>query len=115
SARAVEFRFATTGAEARNNLVDTPLGTRDGATFAQSGNVTNASAAFFVGSASGDLHLVSGATTAINQASAVPSVTNDIDGATRPVGVAPDVGADEFGAGGSDVIAPSAPTNFRNL
>jgi hypothetical protein len=42
--RSVEFRFNTTGGEARNNLADTPIGTRDGATFTQSGNLLTATA-----------------------------------------------------------------------
>jgi hypothetical protein len=37
--KAIEFRFVTTGGEARNNLADAPIGSRDGATFAQSGNI----------------------------------------------------------------------------
>jgi len=42
--KAIEFRFVTTGGEARNNLTDAPIGSRDGATFTQTGtsNITSA-------------------------------------------------------------------------
>jgi hypothetical protein len=62
----VEFRFHTTGGEARNNLADALLGTRDGATFSQSGNLLTATASLFVNPNAGALHLKSTATAVID-------------------------------------------------
>ena len=105
--RSIEFRFNTTGGEARNNLADTPIGTRDGATFTQSGNLLTATASLFVNPSAADLHLKSTATAVIDQAPALSSVTNDIDGNPRPTGAGYDIGADEFVAGGGDITPPS--------
>ena len=49
-------------------------------------NETNASAAMLVNAATGDLHLRSTATTAINQGVAVAGLTDDWDGEPRPQG-----------------------------
>jgi hypothetical protein len=113
--KSIEFRFSTTGAEARNNLGDAPIGMRDGATFTQSGNLLTATASLFANPRAGDLHLKSTATAVIDQAPALSSVTNDIDGNTRPsrpLGVGYDIGADEFVGGGGDITPPSAPTGL---
>jgi len=69
--RSIEFRFNTTGGEARSNLADTPIGTRDGATFTQSGNLLTATASLFVNSSAADLHLRRTATAVIDQAPAL--------------------------------------------
>jgi len=105
--KSIEFRFITTGAEARNNLADAPIGTRDGATFTQSGNLLTAIPSMFVNPAAADLHLRSTATVAIDRAPTLTSVTDDIDGNARPFGPAYDIGADEFIVGGGDTIPPS--------
>jgi hypothetical protein len=112
--RSIEFRFGTTGAEARNNLADTPIGTRDGATFSQGGNLLTATPSLFVDPAGADLHLKSTAAVAIDQAPALTSVADDIDGHSRPVSSAYDIGADEFVPdGGGDRLPPAVPTNLR--
>ena len=112
--KSIEFRFNTTAGEARNNLADAPLGTRDGATFSQSGNLLTATSSLFVNPDAGDLHLKSTATAVIDQAPALTSVTDDIDGNVRPVGSASDIGAHEFVAnGGGDTLPPSPLTNRR--
>jgi hypothetical protein len=112
--KSLEFRFNTTGAEARNNLADTPIGTRDGASFSQSGNLLTATSALFVNPSAGDLHLKSTAIAVIDQAPILTSVTDDIDGNLRPFGSASDIGADEFGGtGGGDIIPPGPPTNLK--
>lgn len=98
-AKAIEFRFTTTGGEARNNLADAPLGARDGATFAQSGNYLAATPAMFVNPAGADLHLLDTAATrafVIDHGVALPAVTDDIDGDRRPLGAGYDIGADEL-------------------
>jgi len=55
---------------------------------------------WFVNTATADLHLTSSATGAIDQAATLASVTDDYDKQARPIGPAPDKGADEFGTGG---------------
>jgi hypothetical protein len=110
--KSIEFRFNTTGAEARNNLVDAAIGTRDGGTFTQSGNLLTAASSLFVNPSVGDLHLKSTATAVIDQAPALPSVTDDIDGNLRPIGAGYDIGADEFVVGSGDIIPPAAPTGL---
>jgi hypothetical protein len=69
---------------------------RDGAAGALSGNINGAQASWFVNALEGNLHLVSGANLAIDQATYLPGFPGDIDGDARPVGAAPDVGADEY-------------------
>jgi len=81
---------------------------RDGALGGVVGNVTSAEADWFVDAASGDLHLVATATAAIEQAAPLADVTDDFDGDARPIGLAPDVGADEYGA-----PPPAAVTDLR--
>lgn len=93
----IEFRFpSTTGGEARNNLADLAIHLRDSATAAQSGNLLSATSGMFVNPPSGNLHLLSSASTAIDQAPTLPAVVNDVDGESRPQGGGYDIGADEF-------------------
>jgi hypothetical protein len=121
--KAIEFRFGTTGGEARNNLADAPIGSRDSATFAQSGNYLTATPAMFVNPASADLHLLDTTATranAIDRGVALPAVTNDIDGQPRPAGAGYDIGADEYtpntqppaGSLGADTTPPSVPQSL---
>jgi len=51
---------------------------------------------WFVDPLNGDLHLTRNAAPAIDGAEPLPEVSEDIDGHPRPLGNAPDVGADEF-------------------
>ncbi len=81
---------------------------RDGAQGTLTGNVTNAGAGWFVNAATGDLHLQATTTAAIDQAAPLAQVTDDFDGHPRPIGAAPDVGADEYG-----VPPPPAVTDLR--
>jgi hypothetical protein len=110
--KSIEFRFNTTGGEARNNLADTPIGSRDGATFTQSGNLLTATASLFVNPSAADLHLKSTATAVIDQAPALSSVTNDIDGNSRPTGAGYDIGADEYIPTEGDITPPAPPTGL---
>ncbi len=71
---------------------------RDGARGTLTGNVTNARSDWFVDASSGDLHLLPTATSAIDRAAALAAVRDDFDGDARPLGPAPDVGADEYRA-----------------
>ncbi len=92
----IEFRFVTTGGEARNNLADLGINFRNGGTATMSGNYLSATSGMFVNAASANLHLQSTATDAIDQAPLLAAVTNDFDGETRPQGSDYDIGADEF-------------------
>jgi hypothetical protein len=82
---------------------------RDGAGATATGNVTDAQSDWFVNAAAADLHLVASATDAIDQATSLPQVPDDFDGDTRPIGSAPDVGADERGA--SEPTETPTPTS----
>jgi hypothetical protein len=105
---AIEYRFPPSNGRIRYNLSDAPIWQRDGATANLVGNITNAETGWFVDAASGDLHLVGTATAAIGQAAPLAEVPDDFDGDARPIGGAPDVGADEYG-----VPAPAAVTDLR--
>jgi hypothetical protein len=93
----IEWRFPNTQAEIYNNLVNAEMRERDGAKGEQSGNLTTAQASWFYDASSGDLHLRSTAAEAIDQVSISAGVSDDFDGETRPIGMAADVGADEYG------------------
>ena len=96
----IEFRFAvTTNGEARNNLADLPIHLRDSASAAMSGNLVTANSGMFVNPASANLHLLSTATSAIDQAPVLAAVSDDFDGEVRPQGAGYDIGADEFSSG----------------
>jgi hypothetical protein len=112
--RSIEFRFNTVGGEARNNLADMPMGSRDGGTFSQSGNFLTATPSLFVNPSAADLHLKSNATAVIDQAPALIDVTDDIDGQSRPSGSGYDIGADEF-ALIIDLLPPAPPGNLTTL
>lgn len=103
----IEYRFSVSSGSVSYNLTDGPIVGRDGATGTLLGNLTGAQTSWFVDKAHGDLHLAANAP-AIGQAATLADVTNDFDGEARPIGAAPDVGADEYG-----VPAPAAVTNLR--
>jgi hypothetical protein len=104
----IEWRFPNTVAVISNNLSNDEMQERDGAAGDLSGNLTTAQTAWFVDVPSGDLHLRSIAVEVINQATSSAGVLDDIDGDARPIGLAPDIGADEYG-----VPAPSTVTDLR--
>jgi Right handed beta helix region len=107
---AIEYRFpATTGVEIHFNLADAAIQARDGASGVVSGNVTNATPAWFVNSDAGDLHLTTVAVGALDRAVPHPDVALDYDQEPRPLGSAPDVGADELGTPGG---LPAPPTGL---
>jgi hypothetical protein len=108
---AIEYRFPpTTGVDIRYNLADAAIQARDGATGTVAGNLTTAQPSWFVNAPGGDLHLTAAATLAIDKAQPHPDVSTDYDGQVRPIGSAPDIGADEFEL---DQGVPAAPTNLR--
>ena len=69
---------------------------RDGAQGVVTGNLTSAQPSWFIEPQIADLHLRETTVNAIDQGSAIPQVITDYDGDIRPIGPAPDIGADEF-------------------
>ena len=97
--RTVFFYNNRAGNVLKNNLVLGKLSIQGGSSPDAAGNLfaTTASqtANWFRNPSTGDLHLNSGATGAIDKAVVLSSVPTDIDGGTRPA--KPDIGADEYG------------------
>lgn len=95
----IELRFPNTSAEITNNLLSHNLRERDGATANLAGNLENGPLGLFKDVAQGDLHLVSGASAAIDQGIPLGAglCNDDIDNDPRPLGSCRDIGADEFG------------------
>jgi hypothetical protein len=92
---AIEVRFSrTTGVRIVNNLSDGGVQARNEASLSQQGNIWTATEAWFVSPATGDLHLRSTATLAIDRGVAITDAAVDWDGQPRS-GVR-DVGADEY-------------------
>ena len=103
----IEWHLANTNVEIKNNLVSHNLRERDG-TAVLEGNLTYQPLSLFVDGANGDLHLDASASAAIDQAATLSDVSDDYDGDARPIGPAPDVGADEYG-----VPPPARASGFR--
>jgi hypothetical protein len=105
----IEWRFANTNAQISNNLTSYRLLERDGASASLAGNLSNAPLSLFADPATGDLHLLASASAAIDQGVVLPAglCDDDIDGDPRPLGPAPDIGADEFRS--------PAPATVRDL
>ncbi len=101
---AIEYRFDVSSGDIRYNLSDGPIQQRDGASATVVGNLTNAQPGWFANAGAGDLHLVAGATQAIDHAATLADVPDDYDGTTRPVNGVPDVGADEYGGTGECLV-----------
>ncbi|KPA15696.1 secreted protein containing Peptidase S9, prolyl oligopeptidase active site region domain protein [Candidatus Magnetomorum sp. HK-1] len=94
----IEYRFNNTYGEIvgdiRYNLSDGPILSRNDAPGSEIGNITTAESTWFKDSMNGDLHLVSSATDAIDNALLLPEVMDDIDNDQRIA--PPDIGADEY-------------------
>jgi hypothetical protein len=109
---AIEYRFSgTTNATITNNLTNKSIRDQDGASGTESSNVTNASAAWFVNTSSGDLHLASEISAVVDQGQSIAGLTHDFDGESRPQGSSIDIGADEFSSSGA-LVRPMPPTNL---
>ncbi|PCJ60251.1 MAG: hypothetical protein COA79_08755 [Planctomycetota bacterium] len=120
---AIEYRFsATNNVIVTNNICSANITARSGAAGTVSSNITNAASTLFENYSSGDLHLKSSASSAIDQGATIASVTEDYDGQARPSGSSYDIGADEYqssassynitttaGTGGS--VSPSSPVS----
>ncbi|MEJ2208814.1 MAG: right-handed parallel beta-helix repeat-containing protein [Anaerolineae bacterium] len=103
----MEARYADSTGTFAYNLTNMDIWLdRDGAGGSGQGNVTAAQPGWFADAAGGDLHLRASATQAIDQAAPLAGVDDDYDGQARPIGPAPDVGADEYGAPGYRLYLP---------
>ncbi len=79
----IEWRFPNANPVIADNLVNFPMHERDGASGTLLSNLSNAQASWFVSAASGDLHLLPAATSAIDQGTSQADVSDDIDGELR--------------------------------
>jgi hypothetical protein len=109
---AIEVRFPdTTGVLIANNLMNKAIAVRDGAAAPTlQSNVLTATLDLFQDAPAGNMHLQPGATIARNAGTPTLQGTTDWDGQTRPIGGAPDVGADEDDQASQP---PAAPQNLR--
>ena len=107
----MEARFMDSQGTFAYNLTNMPIwADRDGAQGVVTGNLTSAQPSWFVDPQIADLHLRATTVKAIDQGSSMPQVIADYDGDIRPIGTAPDIGADEF----STIILPvSAVTDLQ--
>jgi hypothetical protein len=105
----IEWRFANTDADIANNLVSHNLRDRGGVA-SLAGNLEYAPLSLFVDGAGGDLHLSEDASAAIDRGVMLVAglCDDDIDGEARPIGSAPDIGADEY-----RTAPPAAVSNLR--
>ncbi|HID45718.1 MAG TPA: hypothetical protein EYP34_08190 [Chromatiaceae bacterium] len=90
----IEWRFDNTSVDIRNNIVSHNLRHRGGSANLEN-NIEQAPLAMFADGSNGDLHLIPSATIAIDQASVLADVADDIDGELRSAATPPDIGADE--------------------
>lgn len=91
---AIEYRFEDTNALIWNNLTNKAITARNGGTADLASNIKNASEAWFMDAAAGDLHLKSAIYAVIDQGIDIEGLTVDIDGESREAGKV-DIGADE--------------------
>ncbi|MFH0880309.1 MAG: right-handed parallel beta-helix repeat-containing protein [Lentisphaerota bacterium] len=94
----VEYRFSgSSNLVFRNNLVQGNITARDGAPAPSlSNNVASVQPGWFRGLTNGDLHVLPGATNAIDRGVTIAGFGDDLDGHTRPALSAWDIGADEY-------------------
>lgn len=97
SGAAIEFAHPDTrGGEIVNNLADAGVRIRDGAEARRGGNTRGATPGMFRDASRGDLHLVvEAAAIALGRGLLITHAPLDVDGDERPVGVKPDIGADQ--------------------
>jgi MYXO-CTERM domain-containing protein len=98
SCSSIDVRYAGSTADVRNNILDKPINDRDGGTHMAGSNMMLPSpgdTSWFVDAANHNLRLLAG-TPPIDQGETLSLVPTDIDGTTRPVGPAYDVGAFEW-------------------
>ncbi len=95
--RAIEYRFPTTrGVLIANNLTNRAIASRNGGTGVVTHNITDAAASWFVNPRAGDLRLARPVAQVMAAGLPIPALTDDFSGHSRPAGVRPDIGADEW-------------------
>jgi hypothetical protein len=106
----IEWRFANTVVDIRNNLVSHNLRDRGGVD-TQAGNLQSAPLSLFIDAANGELHLRPGAALAIGQGVPVAAgvAADDVDGEPRPSASGRDIGADEYVAAQLPANEPLSP------
>lgn len=94
----IEYRFdASRDLTIINNLTNRAISSRDGgSTVLFSNNNTDAVAAWFVDTATGDLHLRGKQSGVTDSARTFPGLNDDFDKQSRPQGTGLDIGADEY-------------------
>lgn len=92
----IEWRWANTQVTVHNNLVSHNLVPRDGGSADLAGNLESAPGSLFVDATAPDLHLLSTASTAIDQGEGLAAGVCDADYDGQGRDSSPDVGADEF-------------------
>lgn len=107
--RGIRFIDNFSNIEMRNNLLRGRLiydaGVSTGVT--ESGNLVASLTGYFQDPASGNLHLTSVATGAIDKGSSLSAVTDDWDGSVRSS--VPDIGADEYGSAATFILLMTRP------
>ena len=99
---AIEYRFeATTGTEIYGNLSNRAISQRNNGQATLQNNITTASADWFINAPNGDLHLADAISSVVDQGLFIDGLDVDIDGDSRNLGTAPDIGADEFNSDAS--------------
>jgi hypothetical protein len=94
----IEYRFSTSSnLFFRNNLVNHAIRNRDGAPApVMSDNLESVQASWFRDLAQGDLHILPGVSSVIDQGGIVSDFSDDLDGDSRPKLGGWDIGADEY-------------------
>jgi hypothetical protein len=104
--RGIRFIADFSKIELSNNLLRGNLIFDNGQTgLTQSNNVIGSLTGYFANTATGDLHLTSAATLAMNKGIALTTVSNDWDGQSRAS--IPDIGADEYTVSTPDLYVSS--------
>lgn len=111
TAKSIELRFDSSGVTVANNLADAPIVYREGSSFTSDNNYTSAVSSMFVNETSGDLHLKSAATQALNKGSFYSDAAFDFDGQARQTNGQVNLGADEF----SDSPTTNPPSNQSTI
>ncbi len=79
----IEFRWDTQGSTARNNLIDTQIGSRGGAPFTASNNIFVQNTNIFENPGAADLHIKASAATGAYEVPRLANVLTDFDGDAR--------------------------------
>jgi hypothetical protein len=107
---AIDYRFSSTkNVQIINNLTNKSIINRDGGSGTVTKNITNSTANWFINPSSGDLHLATSVSAAVDAGQLISGLSDDFDSQSRPQGPGFDIGADEFSAN----IAPQPPKNLH--